>query len=230
MTAFISFPGKIAMWMFESPFGHLRQRGFNIGKEWQRCRKFWLKGKWHYLEIGNGGHHCPHSWRSKGVNVVLPRVYQHTFVVDVGTDSSGIVLVIYHYCVINYFKTQWLEAEHIGQSSTLTVSAGQESGHSLTESFLSSRVSHSLQSRCQLDYIHLKAPMEKDTLSDSCRCWQDSVSCRVRPQFFAGCCPESTLSSLPCGSHKHGSLLHQSMQAEKAIERIFEQEIHQNLL
>lgn len=45
--------------------------------------------------------------------MVLPRVHQHTFVADVGTDTSGIVLVTYCYCVINYFKTQWLEAEHI---------------------------------------------------------------------------------------------------------------------
>lgn len=45
--------------------------------------------------------------------MVLPRVHQHTFVADVGTDTSGIVLVTYCYCVINYFETQWLEAEHI---------------------------------------------------------------------------------------------------------------------
>lgn len=45
------------------------------------------------------------------MNVILPRVHQHTLDATVGTDGSDVVLVIYCYHVTNYFKTQGLKQD-----------------------------------------------------------------------------------------------------------------------
>ena len=44
-------------------------------------------------------------------------------------------------------------------------------------------------------------------------------------EFFAGCWPEPTLSSLPLGSLPHGSLHYQSMQNGRTIQRVIQQDV-----
>lgn len=51
-------------------------------------------------------------------------------------------------------------------------------------------------------------------------CWEYSVSGRLsdrRPHFLGGCQPETTLSSLPCGSSQHDHLLPQSLPGSESL-------------
>lgn len=82
------------------------------------------------------------------------------------------------------------------------------------------KVSHRLHSGCWPGLgSHLKVELEKDVPLRSCGCWQRSAPRGMLdggPQFLAGCWPEITLSSLPCGPFHHGSSLYQSVVADDA--------------
>lgn len=56
-----------------------------------------------------------------GVNMMLPRVYQHTLTTEVGTDGSTVILVIHCYCVTNYLKYYALKQQTFTTSQFLWV-------------------------------------------------------------------------------------------------------------
>lgn len=63
---------------------------------------------------------------------------------------------------------------------------------------------------------HLKVEVGKDVPLSSWGCWRNSVPRGLLdggPWFLAGCWPEITLSSLPCGPFHRGSLLYRSVVA-----------------
>lgn len=79
-------------------------------------------------------------------------------------------------------------------------------------------VAHGLQSRC---WLGLQSSQDSSGEGSTAK-----LTCVVvgRIQFLMGCWPETTLSSLSYGPLQYGTLLHQSVQAEKAIEREYQQD------